>query len=95
MIRLLAALGASLLTLFVLPATAAELLKPNPLTAHQCPPVWRCGPSGCAWHRECLRGCPDGNSCYPLFGAYGPYGGLAYWGAYSYNVWDYYPPIGK
>ena len=29
------------------------------------------------------RGCPDGYSCYPLYGAYGPYGGRAYWGAYT------------
>jgi hypothetical protein len=28
-------------------------------------------------------GCPDGYSCYPLYGAYGPYGGPAYWGAYT------------
>jgi hypothetical protein len=28
-------------------------------------------------------GCPDHYSCYPLYGAYGPYGGRAYWAAYS------------
>jgi len=28
-------------------------------------------------------GCPDGYSCYPLYGAYGPYGGKAYWAAYT------------
>jgi hypothetical protein len=27
-------------------------------------------------------------SCRPLYGAYGPYGGAAYWDAYSYG---YYP----
>ncbi len=31
-------------------------------------------------------GCPDGYSCYPLYGAYGPYGGQAYWAAYT--GWD-------
>jgi hypothetical protein len=28
-------------------------------------------------------GCSDRYSCYPLYGAYGPYGGRAYWAAYS------------
>jgi hypothetical protein len=43
-----------------------------------------CGPSGCRRHRI-TYGCPDRVSCYPLYGAYGPYGGAAYWGAYSYG----------
>jgi hypothetical protein len=38
-------------------------------------------------HRRAERrpylGCPDGLSCYPLYGAYGPYGGEAYWAAYT------------
>jgi hypothetical protein len=34
-------------------------------------------------------GCPDRLSCYPLYGAYGPYGGAAYWGAYSYDTDSY------
>ena len=41
-----------------------------------------CGPAGC---RRITYGCPDRVSCYPLYGAYGPYGGAAYWGAYSYG----------
>ena len=57
-----------------------------------CTPAWRCGPLGCRWYRDCYRGCPDGLSCYPLYGAYGPYGGTAYWGAYSENAWDSYAP---
>jgi hypothetical protein len=43
-----------------------------------------CGPTGCRW-RRITYGCPDRVSCYPLYGAYGPYGGAAYWGAYSYG----------
>lgn len=43
-----------------------------------------CGPYGCQWQRKLSR-CPDRFSCYPLYGAYGPYGGAAYWGAYSYG----------
>jgi hypothetical protein len=35
-------------------------------------------------------GCPDGYSCYPLYGAYGPYGGPAYWAAYSVSLPEYY-----
>jgi hypothetical protein len=27
--------------------------------------------------------------CYPLYGAYGPFGGTAYWGAYTDAGWDY------
>jgi hypothetical protein len=29
------------------------------------------------------RPCPDNESCYPLCRAYGPYGGTAYWVAYT------------
>ncbi len=28
-------------------------------------------------------GCPDRYSCSALYGAYGPYGGVAYWDAYT------------
>ena len=42
-----------------------------------------CGPYGCQKYRRIY--CPDRVSCYPLYGAYGPYGGAAYWGAYSYG----------
>jgi len=31
-------------------------------------------------------GCPDGYGCAPLYGAYGPYGGRAYWSSFSYLV---------
>ena len=46
-----------------------------------CQSVWRCAPRGCAWHRVCRR-C-GGYFCYSLYGAYGPYGGVPYWGAYT------------
>lgn len=35
----------------------------------------------------CKRGrcaCPRGDYCYPLYGAYGPWGGKGYWSGYSY-----------
>jgi len=48
-----------------------------------------CGPYGCRkWRRKTYR-CPDRVSCFPLYGAYGPYGGAAYWGAYSYGYDSY------
>jgi len=46
----------------------------------QCGPYQRCLPAPC----------PDRYSCYSLFGAYGPYGGAAYWSRYSYDGWGYY-----
>jgi hypothetical protein len=54
-----------------------------------CRELWRCGPAGCNSHRVCARPCPDGYSCYPLYGAYGPYGGGAYWASYTYGGWSY------
>lgn len=40
---------------------------------------------GRAW-KYSRRGCPDRYSCFPLYGAYGPWGGVAYWSAYT---WEY------
>ena len=33
--------------------------------------------------------CPDRYSCGSLFGAYGPYGGVNYWGRYANGTYDY------
>ena len=55
-----------------------------------CQNLWRCGPAGCNWYHVCTRPCPDGFSCAPLYGAYGPYGGVHYWGAYTDSGWSYY-----
>jgi hypothetical protein len=55
-----------------------------------CQDLWRCGPRGCNWYHVCTRPCPDGYSCSPLYGAYGPYGGVKYWGAYTDSGWSYY-----
>jgi hypothetical protein len=41
------------------------------------------------WRRRLPRICPDGISCFPLYGAYGPYGGPSYWAAYTYSGWAY------
>jgi hypothetical protein len=48
-----------------------------------------CDHSGCREWRGKRARCPDRFSCYPLYGAYDPYGGPGYWGAYSYG-YDYY-----
>jgi hypothetical protein len=32
--------------------------------------------------------CPSG-FCYPLYSAYGPYGGPLYWSQYTYSGWGY------
>src|ERR1700736_2345106 len=53
----------------------------------RCARQWICGPEGCGWQRFCRVGCPDGYSCSPLYGPYGPYGGTAYWGAYTSVGW--------
>jgi hypothetical protein len=47
-----------------------------------CRAVWRCGPYGCEWHRVCPRHCPSRYACHSLYGAYAPYGGVAYWNRY-------------
>jgi hypothetical protein len=47
----------------------------------------RVATSHCGRHWHCWVGCPDGYSCSPLYGAYGPYGGTAYWGAYTAVGW--------
>ena len=39
-------------------------------------------------HARRYLGCPDRYSCSSLYGAYGPYGGPAYWSAFS----GYVPP---
>jgi hypothetical protein len=43
-------------------------------------------PAGCGWRHTC---CPDRYSCSSLYGAYGPYGGAAYWTRYTYGGWGY------
>jgi len=52
-----------------------------------CSRQWSCGPEGCGWQRFCRVGCPDRFSCNSLYGAYGPYGGTAYWNRYTSGGW--------
>jgi hypothetical protein len=33
--------------------------------------------------------CRGGYIFHPLYGAYGPYGGVGYWGAYTFSGWGY------
>jgi hypothetical protein len=46
----------------------------------RCGPYAACGP-------RCRRVCPDGYSCQALYGAYGPYGGVGFWGGYTLTGW--------
>jgi hypothetical protein len=46
----------------------------------------RCGPYAPCVAR-CQSICPGGYSCFPLYGAYGPNGGTAFWGAYTFTGW--------
>jgi len=41
--------------------------------------------AGCERNGTC---CPN-YTCASLYGAYGPYGGVAYWSRYTYGGWDY------
>jgi hypothetical protein len=41
---------------------------------------------GCGWRHTC---CPDRYTCSSLYGAYGPFGGTAYWTRYTYGGWGY------
>ena len=52
-----------------------------------------CGPEGCVWKTICRTPCPDGYSCSPLYGAYGPYGYPVYDG-YAYAPGYAYPACG-
>ncbi|MFL6797977.1 MAG: hypothetical protein ACJ8F3_11235 [Xanthobacteraceae bacterium] len=45
-----------------------------------CGPYAPCGVN-------CRRVCPDRYSCGPLYGAYGPYGGTGYFGAFTFTGW--------
>ena len=53
-----------------------------------CRQIRHCTREGCVWRHVCPPSCPDRYSCSPLYGAYGPYGGVAYWRAYTAPVWD-------
>src|SRR5262249_52496854 len=58
--------------------------------ASTCQSVWTCGPLACGWRQVCRLRCPDRYSCAPLYGAYGPYSGAGYWGAYTSSGWGSY-----
>jgi hypothetical protein len=52
-----------------------------------------CSGGHCGPYKPCgtrCRVCPDGYSCAPLYGAYGPYGGVGYWGGYTLSGWGRY-----
>jgi len=75
--------GAAILASGLLPSEGGELYAPR------CGQAWRCRPDGCGWQHVCRRVCPGRYSCSPLYGAYGPFGGTAFWGAYTGAGWGY------
>jgi hypothetical protein len=68
-------------------ADTSQLASPPRHVHSRCAKQWYCGPGGCGWRRHCPIGCPDAYSCYPLYGAYGPYGGVRYWAAFTRSGW--------
>jgi hypothetical protein len=68
-------------------AAAAASVDVTANIFYRCQRVRTCDPGGCWIKRVCWRNCPDKISCYPLYGAYGPYGGTGYWGAYTFTGW--------
>ena len=92
--RVAVLLAAGVLSGFASLAIAAD--APAPMStqttkrlasAPSCRVVETCGPDGCFERKIC--GCPDRYSCAPLYGAYGPYGGTGFWGAYTQSGWGY------
>lgn len=71
---------------------ATELGVPRDRVAEalpHCDGTQPCRPVSCGPGYRCKPLCPDGYSCYPLYGGYGPYGGSAYWDAYTGGGWEY------
>lgn len=66
-----------------------DVVRPAPRArvSASCPRVEICANGVCELRRVCPRRCPDGYSCAPLYGAYGPYGGVGYWAGYTYSGW--------
>jgi hypothetical protein len=59
-------------------------------SADEAPAVYH----GKSVRHVCCRGrcngvCLDRYAFGPLYGAYGPYGGVGYWGAYTFSGWGY------
>jgi hypothetical protein len=75
------------------PSNGAGIAQPrvSVRTGSGCRLEWLCGPIGCGWYHVCRSRCPDRYSCFSLYGAYQPYGGAGYWGAYTFSGWTYRP----
>ena len=75
------------LSAFLAPASAADMsFIHKSRVANACPRAWICNGDRCGWSHSCMpQGCPDGYGCYPLYGGYGPWGGLAYSDSFSFK----------
>jgi hypothetical protein len=59
----------------------------GPMSEKDCQPIMVCGPYSCGYRQICH---PNYSATYlghSLYGAYGPYGGSSYWGAYTGAGW--------
>jgi hypothetical protein len=70
------------------PAEAEPFTQRLSVARPACTLIWTCGRRNCGWRRSCAPAC-DRYSCSALYGAFGPYGGAAYWSAYTYGGWSY------
>jgi hypothetical protein len=68
-------------------ADEAPAIRHSKMVRHVCHGP-HCGPYAPCGGR-CRIVCPDHYSCAPLYGAYGPAGGVGYWGAYTFAGWGY------
>jgi hypothetical protein len=66
-------------------ADEAPAIRNSKKVGHVCQGP-HCGPYTPCGVR-CRIVCPDRYSCAPLYGAYGPFGGAGYWGAYTFTGW--------
>ena len=66
--------GAALADGMVLKRHAKKAVVPHSTCTH----------GGCVERRPA---CPDPFSCHSTYGAYGPYGGAAYWTRFTYAGW--------
>jgi hypothetical protein len=89
-------IGISVLLGTLASANGAELYAPPagaPAVASPiyqgCRPGWLCGPERCDHRRACRPTYSEAYVGYPLYGAYGPYGGSLYWGAYTAGGWGF------
>jgi hypothetical protein len=59
----------------------------GPVGGKDCQSVRVCSPYSCGYRQVCHPNYSDAYLGHSLYGAYGPYGGSNYWGAYTGAGW--------